>query len=360
MTFGDSRASAFTRSPLPTRRVGSTEINLTRVGLGTWAMGGLGPKMTWGEADDKASTAAILRAVDLGINWVDTAAFYGFGHSEEVLGSAIAQIAEPDRPYISTKCGLRWGLADRTLRIGTPASIRWELDESLMRLRVDHVDLYFVHWPPEDGTPIEEYWGELVDLRGRGKIGAAGLSNHTLAQVQAAEAIGHVDCLQPPFSAIDRDAATDLVPWCLEHQVAVVNYGPMQNGLLTGAFSEARVRELADNDWRKTHANFIGEKLSRNIALADAMRPIAEKHATTVSAVAVAWTLAVPGITSAIVGARKPSQVDSIAAAADLELDSEDLIAVASAITATGAGHGPVPSPAPGTAAVAPAQGQAH
>jgi aryl-alcohol dehydrogenase-like predicted oxidoreductase len=229
-----------------------------------------------------------------------------------------------------------------------------------MRLRVDHIDLYFVHWPPEDGTPLDEYWGELVDLRRWGKIRAAGLSNHTLAQVQEAEVVGHVDCLQPPFSAIDRDAAADLVPWCLEHEVAVVNYGPMQNGLLTGTFSDTRVRELPDNDWRKTHANFTGESLSRNLALADALRPIAEKHATTVSAVAVAWTLTVPGITSAIVGARKPSQVDSIAAAAELGLDSQDLLAVAAAIEATGAGHGPLLSPAKDNAAVSSVQGESY
>jgi aryl-alcohol dehydrogenase-like predicted oxidoreductase len=328
-------------------------MHFTRVGLGTWAMGGLGPKMTWGDADDRASVATVLRAVELGINWVDTAAFYGWGHSEEVLGAAIAQLPEAERPYISTKCGLRWGLAERTVRVGTPASIRWELDESLMRLGVEQIDVYYVHWPPEDATPIEEYWGELVDLRRRGKIRAAGLSNHTLAQVEAAEAVGHVDTLQPPFSAIDRDAAQDLIPWCLEHEVAVVNYAPMQNGLLTGTFSEQRVQRLADNDWRKTHANFTGDNLARNVALAEAMRPIADKHATSVGSVAVAWTLAVPGVTAAIFGARQPAQVDSLVAAAGLELDYEDLAAIASAIETTGAGHGPIFRPVPPQAGTA-------
>jgi aryl-alcohol dehydrogenase-like predicted oxidoreductase len=345
MTLGDSPAPEPARSALRARRFGLTDMYFTRVGLGTWAMGGLGPAMTWGDADDNASEATIRRAVELGVNWVDTAAFYGWGHSEEVLGAAIAQLPEADRPLISTKCGLRWGLADRTLRIGTPASIRWELDESLRRLGVERIDVYYVHWPPEDATPIEDYWGELVDLRRRGKIRAAGLSNHDLAQLQAAEMVGHVDSLQPPFSAIDRQAAEDLLPWCLEHQVAVVNYAPMQNGLLTGAFSERRVQELPDNDWRKTHANFTGDNLARNLALVDAMRPIADKHGTTVGAVAVAWALAVPGIVSAIVGARQPAQVGSLVAAAELDLDDDDLAAIASAIETTGAGKGPVYTP---------------
>ena len=355
MTLDARPSPASTRPPLPTRRFGLTDMHFSRVGLGTWAMGGLGPKMTWGDADDRASKASVLRAVELGINWVDTAAFYGWGHSEEVLGAAIAQLPEADRPYISTKCGLRWGLAERTVRVGTPASIRWELDESLMRLGVEQIDVYYVHWPPEDATPIEEYWGELVDLRRRGKIRAAGLSNHTLAQVEAAEAVGHIDSLQPPFSAIDRDAAQDLIPWCLEHEVAVVNYAPMQNGLLTGTFSEQRVQQLADNDWRKTHANFTGENLARNVALAEAMRPIADKHATTVGCVAVAWTLAVPGVTAAIFGARQPAQVDSMVGAAGLELDYEDMMAIASAIDTTGAGRGPVFVPEAGGAGKGPA-----
>jgi len=336
-------------------------MHFSRVGLGTWAMGGLGPEMTWGAADDQDSVSTILRAVECGVNWVDTAAFYGHGHSEEVLGATVAKLPAAERPYILTKCGLRWGRADGRERIGDPASIRWELDESLRRLGLDQIDVYYFHWPPEDATPLEEYWGELVELRRRGKLRAAGLSNHNVAQLEAAEAIGHVDTLQPPFSAINRDAAKDLLPWCLEHQVAVVNYAPMQNGLLTGTFSEQRVKELADNDWRKTHASFTGDNLARNVALAEAIRPIAKKHATSISAVSVAWTLAVPGVTAAIVGARKPIQVDSLVAAAKIEFDNDDLAGIASAIETTGAGHGPIFNPllpaaqaslnAPGTAA---------
>jgi aryl-alcohol dehydrogenase-like predicted oxidoreductase len=331
--------------PLLVRSVGTTALTLTRVGLGTWAMGGLGPRMTWGDVDDRESADTIRVAVDRGINWVDTAAMYGLGHSEEVLGGVLAGIPEPDRPYVSTKCGLRWGLAAKTLRIGAPGSLRWELDESLRRLRLEKIDLYFVHWPAEDGTPVEEYWAVLVEMRRQGKIGAAGLSNHNVGQVAAAEAIGHVDAVQPPFSAIEREAADELIPWCLAHNTAVVNYAPMQSGLLTGTFSEQRVAGLPDNDWRKTHPNFVGDQLQRNVALAEAMRPIADKHGSTVAAVAVAWTLAVPGVTSAIVGARRASQVASLLAAATLELDDDDLTGIAHAIEVTGAGRGPVPAP---------------
>jgi aryl-alcohol dehydrogenase-like predicted oxidoreductase len=329
------------RISLPVRQFGRTGMSFTRVGLGTWAMGGLGPKMTWGSADDTESVATIRRAVDLGVNWIDTAAMYGHGHAEEVVGEAVGQIPEEDCPYISTKCGLRWGLADRTLRIGAPASLRWELDESLRRLKVDRIDLYFVHWPPQDGTPLEEYWATLIEMRRQGKIRAAGLSNHNMAQLQEAEAIGHVDACQPPFSAIEREAAQDLLPWCLAHETAVVNYAPMQSGLLTGMFSERRVKELPDNDWRKTHPNFTGEAFGRNLALAEALRPVAAKHATTVAAVAVAWTLGVPGIMSAIVGARRPDQVDSLVAAGTLELDYDDMTVIARAVEETGAGRWP-------------------
>jgi aryl-alcohol dehydrogenase-like predicted oxidoreductase len=332
---------------LPTARLGTTDMSFSRVGLGTWAMGGLGPKMVWGPADDDESDGAIVAAIERGINWVDTAAFYGYGHSEEVLGAVLAKLPEDDRPYVSTKCGLRWGLAEKTLRIASPESLRWELDESLRRLGVDHIDLYFLHWPPDDGTPLEEYWGLFADFRREGKIVAAGLSNHSAAQLEAAEAVSHVDAVQPPFSAIDRTAAGELIPWCLDHDVAVVNYAPMQSGLLSGAFSEERVKALPDNDWRKTNVNFTGEKFQENMQFADALRPIAAKHDCSVGAVAVAWTLAVPGVTSAIVGARRPSQVDLLVTAAALELDTEDLVNIAGAIESSGAGKGPVFSPEP-------------
>jgi aryl-alcohol dehydrogenase-like predicted oxidoreductase len=338
-------ASGTSNCPLPVEPIGTSGMLFTRVGLGTWAMGGLGPRMTWGDVDDEDSVATIRSAVEHGINWIDTAAMYGFGHSEEVVGDVLAGIPEADRPYVSTKCGLRWGLAEKTLRIGSPASLRWEVDESLRRLRLGRIDLYFVHWPAEDGTPIEEYWATLVEMRRQGKVRAVGLSNHDVGQLAAAESIGHVDVAQPPFSAIEREAADRLIPWCLEHNTAVFNYAPMQSGLLTGAFSEARVRTLPSNDWRKTHANFIGESLKRNVALADALRPIAEKHDSTVGAVAVAWTLAVPGVTAAIVGARRPSQVQSLVSAATLRLDVEDLESIAQAVETTGAGRGPVFSP---------------
>lgn len=215
----------------------------------------------------------------------------------------------------------------------------------MRRLGVERIDLYQMHWPAGDGTPIERYWQELLDLKQAGKVGAIGLSNHNLAQLQDAEALGHVDSLQPPFSAIQRAAAADLIPWCAAHDVGVIVYSPMQSGLLTGGFSAERARALPADDWRARHAEFMPPNLTRNLALADAFKPIAERHGTTVAAVAAAWTLAWPGVTGAIVGARSAAQVNGLLGAAALELDGDDLDAVAEAIELTGAGAGPLRPP---------------
>jgi aryl-alcohol dehydrogenase-like predicted oxidoreductase len=226
-------------------------------------------------------------------------------------------------------------------RVGRPESIREEAELSLKRLRTDRIDLYQMHWPPEDGTPIEEYWGTLLELRQEGVIAAAGLSNHSAEQVQAAERLGHVDSVQPPLSLINRQAAADLIPWCRDHETGVIVYSPMQSGLLTGAFTAERVAGLPEDDWRRRSGEFT-VNLERNLALAEALRPVAERHGLTQAAIAVAWTLVWPGVTGAIVGARRPDQVDSWLPAADLELTDEDLDELAAAIEATGAGSGPV------------------
>ncbi|NMK49726.1 aldo/keto reductase [Achromobacter sp. Bel] len=337
-----------TQTSFPTRPLGRTGMAITRIGLGAWAMGGNGWAVGWGPQDDADSIAAIRLAVDRGINWIDTAAVYGLGHSEEIVRRALAQMAPGDRPYVFTKCGLTWS-ADNPMatprRTGAPASIRREIDDSLRRLGVERIDLYQMHWPAGDGTPVETYWQELLDLKQAGKVGAIGLSNHNLAQLQDAEALGHVDSLQPPFSAIQRAAGADLIPWCAAHDVGVIVYSPMQSGLLTGAFSAERARALPADDWRARHAEFMPPNLVRNLALADAFKPIAERHGTTVAAVAAAWTLAWPGVTGAIVGARNAAQVNGLLGAAELELDSDDLDAVAEAIELTGAGAGPLRPP---------------
>lgn len=337
-----------TKTSFPTRPLGRSGMHITRIGLGAWAIGGNGWAVGWGPQDDADSIAAIRLAVDRGINWIDTAAVYGLGHSEDVVRRALAQMAPGDRPYVFTKCGLTWSTDNPQAmprRTGAPASIRREIEGSLRRLGVERIDLYQMHWPAGDGTPLETYWQELLNLKQEGKVGAIGLSNHNLAQLQDAQALGHVDCLQPPFSAIQRGAAADLIPWCAQHDVGVIVYSPMQSGLLTGAFTAERARALPPDDWRARNAEFAPPNLSRNLALADAMKPIAEHHGTTVAAVAAAWTLAWPGVTGAIVGARSAAQVNGLLGAAELELDSDDLDAIAEAIELTGAGEGPVRPP---------------
>ena len=329
---------------LPTTRLGRTGMLLTRVGFGAWAIGGGDWAFAWGNQDDAASIAAIRHAVESGINWIDTAAVYGLGHSEEVVAAALADLPEADRPYVFTKGGLVWDPADRSAaprRAGAPASLRAEVEASLRRLRVERIDLYQMHWPAEDGTPVEEYWQVFTDLKREGKIRAAGLSNHNILQLEEAEQVGAVDAIQPPFSLIHRDAADDVLLWAHEHEAGAIVYSPMASGLLTGSFTAERAARLQPGDWRAGHPDFTEPALSSNLALADAQRPVAERHGVTPAAVAVAWTLAFPGVTGAIVGARSPEQVDGWLPAATLELKDDDLSDIAAAIHATGAGTGP-------------------
>ncbi len=331
---------------LPTRPFGTTGMEITRVGFGAWAIGGGDWAFAWGAQDDAESIAAIRYAVDKGVNWIDTAAVYGLGHSEEVVGRALKDIPEADRPYVFTKCGLVWDAGDRrkpARRVGDPRRIRSDVEDSLRRLGVERIDLYQMHWPAEDGTPLEEYWQALLNLKAEGKIRAAGLSNHDVGQLAVADKLGHVDSLQPPFSAIHRSAAAE-IGWCADHDTGVIVYSPMQSGLLTGAFTRERVERLPEDDWRRRHPDFTA-KLEANLALADALRPVAERHGVPMAAVAVAWTLAWPGVTAAIVGARRPDQIDGWLPAASLELTAQDLEEIAAAIERTGAGEGPVLPP---------------
>ncbi len=336
--------SATASTSLPLRRLGRTDMDITRVGFGAWAIGGPDWAVGWGAQDDHDSVIAIRHAVERGINWIDTAAIYGLGHSEELVGRALAEMPKGDRPYVFTKCGLVWDEQNRKAaprQVGAPDSIRREVEASLSRLGVERIDLYQMHWPAEDGTLIAEYWHTLLDLKAEGKMRAVGLSNHNVAQLEAAERLGHVDTLQPPFSAIRRDAAQELLPWCHAHETGVIVYSPMQAGLLSGRFSAERAAALPSDDWRSRNAQFQGEALERNLRLADAFRPVAERHGTTVAAAAVAWTLAWPGVTGAIVGARNPQQVDGWVDAATLHLTHEDMADIARAIDALEAGSGP-------------------
>jgi aryl-alcohol dehydrogenase-like predicted oxidoreductase len=319
-------------------------MEITRVGFGAWAIGGAGWAFGWSRQDDSESVAAIRHAVERGINWIDTAAVYGLGHSEEIVARALREIPERERPYVFTKCGLVWDEQDRATqprRVGDAGSLRREVEDSLRRLGVERIDLYQMHRPAEDGTPVEQYWQTLLDLKAEGTVRAVGLSNHNVEQLTAAERLGHVETLQPPFSAIRREAAAAELPWCAAHGTGAIVYSPMQAGLLSGTFTLERAVGLPDDDWRSRSPEFRGELLRRNLDLAAALTPIAERHGTSVGAVAVAWTLAWPGVTGAIVGARRPSQIEGWLPAASLELSAADLDEVAAALERTGAGAGP-------------------
>jgi aryl-alcohol dehydrogenase-like predicted oxidoreductase len=319
-------------------------VAITRVGFGAWAIGGGDWAYGWGSQDDRDSIAAIGHALDRGINWIDTAAVDGLGHSEQVVARALRSLSLSGRPYVFTKGGLVWDERHREApprMVGDPRSLRREVEGSLRRLGVERIDLYQMHWPPEDGTPLDAYWGALVELRQVGKIRAAGLSNHSADQLARAERIGHVDSLQPPFSMIEREVTARELPWCDAHGTGVIVYSPMQSGLLTGSFTPKRAAALGADDWRSRSPDFRGEGLRRNLELAGALRPIADRHGTSVAAVAVAWTLAWPGVTGAIVGARNPGQVDGWAEAGSVQLNDEDLGEIAAAIRKSGAGSGP-------------------
>ncbi len=326
------------------RRLGTTDLEITTVGFGAWAIGGGGWAYGWGPQDDSRSIAAIRHAVGRGVNWIDTAAIYGLGHSEEVVGRALREMPASERPFIFTKGGMipnRKRPYDEPVRSLRPASIRIEVEASLRRLGVERIDLYQFHWPDRVGTPIEESWFEMSRLISDGKIRAAGVSNFDRELLDRAESVRHVDSLQPPFSLLHRDAAADVIPWAAAHGTGVIVYSPMQSGILTETFSESRVAAMAADDWRRSSPQFNEPNLSRNIALRDALRPIAERRGVSVSAVAIAWTLAWPGVTGAIVGARSPEQLDGWIAGGSLELESSELAEIAEAIRRTSAGSGP-------------------
>ncbi len=329
---------------LPRRPLGRSGFSITPVGLGAWAIGGAGWSFGWGAQDDEASIATIRHAVERGINWIDTAPIYGLGHSEEIVRRALDGIPSYERPLVFTKAGLEWDDANPTAYpkfIASPERLTVQVEASLTRLGVETIDLLQIHWPPRDGTEIEEYWGKLTELKRSGKVRAIGLSNHEVKALERAEKVGHVDTLQPPFSALARDAAGAELPWSAAHETGVIVYSPLQSGLLTGAFSTARVASLPADDWRRDSADFQSPAVERSLAFVEAIRPIAERHGTSVSAVAIAWTLVWPGVSGAIVGARAPAQIDGWIDAATLQLTKEDIDDIAGALRSTGAGSGP-------------------
>ena len=305
------------------RSLGSAGPEISVVGFGSWALGGPW-RYGWGPQDDSESIAAIRHAVESGVNWVDTAAIYGIGHSEEVVGEAVKPFRVGEEVYVFTKCGEQWneakGASDNDLR---PETIRRECEESLRRLQIERIDLYQFHWPDRVGTPVEDSWATMAELVAEGKVRWAGVCNFDVGLLERCEAIRHVDSLQPPFSLLHRAAREDVIPWAHEHGTGVIVYSPLASGRLTGRWTAERVEQLAPDDWRRGEAAFRQPEIGRTLAFVDELRPIADRLGCSVAALAIAWTLAVPGVTGAIVGARRADQVDEWLEAGDLELDAE-------------------------------------
>ncbi len=310
---------------MQTRILGNSDLNITLVGYGAWAVGGSGWQFAWGSQDDDDSIAAIHRALELGVNWIDTAAVYGLGHSEEVVARALKRWSG-HRPYVFTKCGLRWDAQGNVQKILSADSIRREAEDSLRRLSLDVIDLYQVHWPPDPDSPaLEEGWSTLADLKREGKVRWIGVSNFNVQQLKRARKIAPVTSLQPPYSLIHREIEDEILPYCLREGIGVIVYSPMASGLLTGAMTRERAARLSKDDWRKGHPDFTEPNLSRNLELVDRLREIAKRHNRSVGEVAIAWTLRNPAVTGAIVGARNARQAEGVMRAGDLRLSDKEV-----------------------------------
>jgi aryl-alcohol dehydrogenase-like predicted oxidoreductase len=310
---------------MQSRTLGNSDLNITPVGYGAWAIGGSGWQFAWGSQNDDDSVAAIHRALELGVNWIDTAAVYGLGHSEEVVGRALKGWRGP-KPYIFTKCGLRWNAKGEVQKVLSAASIRGEVEDSLRRLSIDVIDLYQIHWPPDPDSPaLEEGWGTLANLKREGKVGWIGVSNFNVQQLRRAQAIAPVTSLQPLYSLLHREIEDEILPYALSQGIGTIVYSPMASGLLTGAMTRERAAKLPKTDWRSTHPDFTEPNLSRNLALVENLREIAKRHNRSVGEVAIAWTLRQRAVTGAIVGGRNAQQAEEVMRAGDLRLTDEDL-----------------------------------
>jgi aryl-alcohol dehydrogenase-like predicted oxidoreductase len=306
-----------------TRKLGNSDLMITPIGFGAWAAGGPW-QFGWGEQSDRDSTAAIQRALELGTNWIDTAAVYGLGHSEEVVAQALHDW-EGQRPYVFTKCGMVWdekGQVDYCLR---PTSIRRECEASLRRLNIDVIDLYQIHWPADDLVETLEGWATLGDLQKEGKVRWIGVSNFSLQELQRANGIAPITSLQPPYSLVRRDAEKELLPFCERENIGVIAYSPMASGLLTGAMTWDRLANLPADDWRKGNPDFQEPRFSKNLALVERLRAVGARHGKSPGEMAIAWTLRHSAVTGAIVGARNAEQVDGIIGAATFRLTRDEV-----------------------------------
>ena len=307
-----------------TKQLGNSDLMITPIGFGAWAIGGSGWEFGWGAQDDKESIIAIHKALEHNINWIDTAAVYGMGHSEEIVAKAL-ETWPSDNPYIFTKCGLRWDNSGKVFRNLEAESIQQECEDSLRRLKVDVIDLYQIHWPPlANNSKIDEAWDMMLTLQQQGKARWIGISNFNVKQMNQIKKIALPTSLQPPYSLISREIEKEILPYCLEENIGVIAYSPMGSGLLTGKMTKERIRNLPEDDWRKNNPDFNEPKLSKNLLLVEKLKEIANRYGRTAGEVAIAWTLRNSAVTGAIVGARNAKQVDEVFRADSLELtDSE-------------------------------------
>jgi aryl-alcohol dehydrogenase-like predicted oxidoreductase len=311
-----------TTTQLTSMQLGETGLEITRLGFGAWAIGGGGWEFGWGSQEDGQSIAAIHRALDLGVNWIDTAAAYGFGRSEQIVGRALEGLQ--DRPYVFTKCSLLEGPGRMVVHSLKRDSIVREAEASLERLRIDAIDLYQIHWPNPE-PDIEEGWSALAELKQEGLVRHIGVSNFDAEQLRRVQQIAPVETLQPEYSLLERDVEREILGFCERQGIGVIVYSPMGSGMLTGAMTRERIQSLAEDDWRKLDARFNEPQLSRNLGLVERLKKVADRYDTTPGAVAVAWTLRHAAVNGAIVGFRRPDQVDSILPAASLELTDDDI-----------------------------------
>jgi aryl-alcohol dehydrogenase-like predicted oxidoreductase len=311
-----------------THTLGNSDLALTRIGFGAWAIGGGNWQFGWGAQEDSDSIAAIHASLDAGVNWIDTAAVYGLGHSEEVVAKALASTAH--KPYVFTKCSMTWG-EDRVI-VQTMKKIREECEASLRRLKLDVIDLYQIHWPKPD-EEVEEGWHTMADLQRDGKVRYIGVSNFSIAQMERALKIAPITSLQPPYSMLNRTNEPEILPFCQQHNIGVINYSPMSSGLLTGAMTKDRVAAMPDDDFRKKAKNFQEPYLTRNLALAELLRSIGQRHNVETGVVAIAWTLRNPAITAAIVGGRNAKQVQGVLPAATFTLSDAEFAEINTFLT---------------------------
>jgi len=307
---------------LKKRQLGNTDMHITPVGFGAWALGGGDWVYSWGPQDDKESIAAIHHSLDLGINWIDTAAGYGLGHSEEVVGQTLAGMSE--RPYVFTKCSLVWNEKGEFTPSLKRDSIRRECEDSLRRLKMDCVDLYQIHWPNPD-VEIEEGWATLAELQKEGKTRWIGVSNFSVDQMKRSQAIAPINTLQPPYSLIRPEVESEILPFCEKNNIGVIVYSPMYSGLLTGKMTAERIKNMPPDDWRQRDPEFLSPKLEKNLEIVAALSEIGKRHGVEPGVVAIAWTLRLSAVTAAIVGVRRPSQVDGIYPSINFRLSTQEI-----------------------------------